>query len=107
MNKLHLSPKAQDDLREIKDYIRTDLQNSSAALAVVSKITADIRMLRTFANAGTPLSSIVNIETDYRFFVSGNYMSFYRIYEGEVYVDRVLYARSDYLRVLLGDRDEN
>lgn len=107
MNKLHLSPKAQDDLREIKDYIRTDLQNPSAALAVVSKITMDIRMLRTFANAGTPLASIVKIETDYRFLVSGNYMSFYRLYAGEVYVDRILYARSDYLRILLGDRDEN
>ena len=43
------------------------------------------------------------MESDYRFLVSGNYLSFYRTYGNEVYVDRILYARRDYMRILFGD----
>lgn len=49
------------------------------------------------------LSSIADIESDYRFIVSGNYISFYRSYGSEVFVDRILYARCDYMRILFGD----
>lgn len=103
MNNLHLSEEAQNDLVEIKAYIEEELLNPSAALATVSKITKSLRILKTYAKAGTPLSSIADVESDYRFIVSGNYMSFYRTYENEVYVDRILYARRDYMRVLFGD----
>lgn len=103
MNNLHLSEGAKNDLAEIKAYIEEELLNPSAALATVSKVTKSLRVLRTYAKAGTPLSSIVNVESDYRFLVSGNYLSFYRICGNEIYVDRILYARRDYMRVLFGD----
>ena len=103
MNNLHLSEETKNDLTEIKAYIEEELQNPSAALATVSKIIKSLRILRTYAKAGTPLSSIADVESDYRFIVSGNYMSFYRAYENEVYVDRILYARRDYMRVLFGN----
>lgn len=103
MNNLHLSEEAQNDLIEIKTYIEEELLNPSAALATVSKITKSLRILKTYTKAGTPLSSIADVESDYRFIVSGNYISFYRTYGNEVYVDRILYARRDYMRVLFGD----
>ena len=43
------------------------------------------------------------LESDYRFIVSGNYISFYRAYDSEVFIDRILYARRDYMRILFGD----
>ena len=39
MNNLHLSPEAQNDLEEIRDYIATELENPIAALNTVSRIT--------------------------------------------------------------------
>ena len=105
MNNLHLSQEAQNDLVEIKNYIEEELLNSSAALATVSKITKSLRILQTYALAGTPLSSIADIESDYRFIVSGNYISFYRAYGSEIYIDRILYARRNYMRILFGDID--
>ena len=57
--------------------------------------------LETFAELGAPLSSIANVEEDYRFLVSGSYMIFYRVMGSDVYVDRILYGRRDYLSVLL------
>ena len=103
MNNLHLSEEAQNDLIEIKAYIEGELLNPSVALATVSRITKSLRILQTYAQAGAPLSSIAEIESDYRFIASGNYISFYRVYGSEVYVDRILYARRDYMRILFGD----
>lgn len=103
MNNLHLSPDAQSDMAEIKKYITEDLENPIAALSTVKKILSGIRMLQTHAQAGAALSSIANVESDYRFLVSGNYLTFYRVYGSDVYVDRVLYGRRDYLRILFGD----
>ena len=103
MNSLHLSEEAQNDLIEIKAYIEEELLNPSVALATVSRITKSLRILQTYAQAGAPLSSIAEIESDYRFIASGNYISFYRAYGSEVYVDRILYAHRDYMRILFGD----
>ena len=51
----------------------------------------------------TPLSSIADVGTDYRFLVSGNYMVFYRVQDSDVHIDRVLYGRSDYMSALFKD----
>lgn len=107
MNNLYLSEEAQNDLMEIKAYIEEELQNPSAALATVSKITKSLRILQNHAQAGALLSSIADVESDYRFIVSGNYISFYRAYGKNVYIDRILYAHRDYMRILFGDiKDE-
>ena len=103
MNNLHLSIDAQNDLADIKAYIAEDLENPQAAIAIISKITKAIRTLRDHALLGTSLSSVADVDGDYRFLVSGNYMVFYRTSNGDVYIDRVLYGRRDYLRILLAD----
>ena len=103
MNNLYLSQAAQDDLTEIKAYISEELENPTAALSTVGRITKSIRILKNHAMAGATLSSVANVDNDYRFLVSGNYMVFYRAIGSEVYVDRILYGRRDYLRVLFSD----
>lgn len=107
MNNLHLSKEAQNDLAEIKAYITEELENPDAALATVSRIIKKIRILKNQAYIGTPLSSIASTESDYRFLTSGNYLVFYRAYGKSVYIDRVLYGRSDYMRILFGNTQTN
>ncbi len=103
MNNLHLSEEAQNNLIEIKAYIEEELLNPSTALATVSRITKSLRILQTHAQSGAPLSSIMDIENNYRFITSGNYISFYRVCGSEIYIDRILYARRDYMRILFGN----
>lgn len=103
MSNLTLSADAKKDLADIKRYITENLENPKAALAVLSKITDNIRLLRSHPLIGTPLTAIAKTDSDYRYLVSGNYMVFYRVTGHEVYVDRVLYGRRDYLNALLGD----
>lgn len=88
---------------EIWDYITFELQNPTAAECTVNNILDAADQLADFPQAGTPLASIADVESDYRFLVTGNYLTFYRAYDHEVYVDRILYGRRDYLRVLFGD----
>jgi len=89
-------------MEEIGDYIKDELKNPIAALNTVNKIQNAIDNLAEFPLMGTPLSSIMEIDTDYRFLVCGNYLAFYNVQEDSVYIDRVLYGKRDYLTILLG-----
>ena len=100
MNKLCLSEEAQSDLAEIKAYITDELEKPTAAENTLRRITKDMRILREYSSAGALLSSISDIESEYRFLVSGNYLTFYRVSGNNVYIDRILYGRRDYLRIL-------
>ena len=102
-NKIHYSPESRRDLDDIWDYIVSELQNRSAAERVINRIIDAVDPLKNFAEMGTPLSSIADVGTDYRLLVSGNYMVFYRIQGSDVYIDRVLYGRSNYINILFND----
>ena len=102
-NKIHYAVEARRDLDDIWDYIVTDLCNASAAERVVNDILAVVEQLENFSEMGALLASIANVDSDYRFIVSGNYLIFYRVSGMDVYVDRILYGRRDYLRILFGD----
>lgn len=106
MNRLHLSPDARTDLEEIREYISTELENPSAAENTIARITKELRILQSFAQAGALLSSITNIQSEYRYLTIGNYMVFYRVLGEDVYIDRILYGKRNYLRTLLGDNSE-
>ena len=88
---------------DIWDYIVSELQNRSAAEHVTNRIMDAVDQLKIFAELGTPLSSIADVSSEYRYLVSGNYMVFYRVQGNDVYIDRVLYGRSDYMSVLFKD----
>ena len=100
MNKLYYSPEALADLDELWEYIYADLENPTAAANTVEGVLKSINKLADFAHAGPLLSSIMELESDYRFLVCGNYIAFYRVADRAVYVDRILYAKRDYMRIL-------
>ena len=102
-NKIHYSQESRRDLDDIWDYIVSELQSVSAAERTVNRIMDAIDQLEDFAEIGAPLASITGTQGNYRFLVTGNYLTFYRANGNEVYVDRILYGRRDYLRILLGD----
>lgn len=105
-HKIYYSAESRRDLNEIWDYIASELQNASAAERVVTGILDAVQQLADFAELGAPLSSIADVEGGFRFLVVGNYLTFYRIENGEVYIDRILYGRRDYLRILFGNTED-
>ena len=102
-NRIHYSLESRRDLDDIWDYIVSELQNRSAAERVTDRILDAVDQLKNFAEMGTPLSSIADVGTNHRFLVSGSYMVFYRIAGTDIFIDRVLYGRSDYRNILFKD----
>ena len=98
---LHYSPEAINDLDEIWAYIFDELQNPESAVSTVDRILDSVVQLQAFPEMGPALSSITAMESDYRFLVCGSYLAIYHITDTDVYVDRVLYGKRDYVRVLL------
>lgn len=99
-NNIHYSAESRRDLDDIWDYIVSELQNRVAAERVVNRILDAVDRLEDFAEMGAPLSSVADVSVDYRFLVSGNYMVFYRVNGRDVYIDRILHGRRDFLRIL-------
>lgn len=72
-----------------------DLGTPDAAENVVNRIMDTIDKLVDFAEQGVLLSSVTDMETEYIFLFSGNYMIFYRPEETDIYIDRILYGKRD------------
>ena len=104
---LHYSAKARRDLDAIWDFYLDEYQNTDAAEKIIDAIMADIDQLADFPELGPPLSSIADVDAGYRFLVTGNYLSFYRIDGADINIDRILSGRRDYLSVLIEGMFEN
>ena len=106
MNEIHYSHESLIDLIDIERYITEDLASPKAAKNTVKKITRKVCLLKDHAELGARLSSIIDIETDYRFLVSGNYISFYRIDGNDIYVIRIIYGGRDYVSILFDSESD-
>jgi len=106
-HKILYSKEAFRDLDEIWEYIASVLQNRSAASRMIDRILDTVDQLKEFPKIGALLSSIADIESDYRFLVTENYLTFYRTDGSNIYIDRILYGRRDYLRVLFEKPEES
>lgn len=101
MAKVQISPLAQQDMLNIRQYIETELGNPVAARHTVERILKAIRQLEQFPLSGTPLQ-YNGVDTGYRYVTSGNYVAFYIGTRTTAQVVRVLYGQRDTTRILLG-----
>lgn len=104
-NKIQYSLLALKDLDEIWDYISNELMNPSAAENTVNGIMDMIEGLEGFPEAGSRLLFDNGLDSGYQFIIFKNYMAFYHIQAEGIYVDRVLYGKRDYMKVLFPDME--
>lgn len=88
---------------DIKEYITKELDNPAAAVNVVSKIIESYEKLKEFPMLGVELSSKIDVSTDYRYLISGNYIVFYKADDVYVSIYRIIYSRRDYIKILFGE----
>jgi Plasmid stabilization system protein len=106
MYTVQLSPKAVEDLQEIKAYITDELGNPIAAGNTVNKIIETYESLISFPDRGIPVQKYVLFPTDYRFVLANNYSIFYRCENEVIRIIRILYSRRDFIRILFKDANE-
>ena len=99
---LKYSPEALNDLDSIFDYITFELKEPGIAEHLINNILAQHDKLKEFPGIGAIYKLPNGVETVYRYLVYKDYLSFYRVENSTIYIDRVLNGRTDYLGVLFG-----
>ena len=102
IKRIEYSPEAVADLQGIEEYISVELENPQSAEKIVDDIIDKIDNLSELPEIGSPLSSRVDVKTDYRYLVCGNYNVFYRVEYDTVKIIRVLNARRNFMTILFG-----
>lgn len=100
MFEVHYSEVALADLDDIWGYITFELMNPDAAANTVNGIMDAIDKLPEYPLSGTPLNTLLDIESDYRFVIYRNYLAFYHMESNAVNIDRVLYEGRDFIKAL-------
>jgi len=102
MYRLQYAPAARQDLRQIKAYIISEFSDSNLADTIIRKITKSIRQLEVFPLKGHPLTNMIDVPTDYLYFVTEKNYVFYRTEAHMVKVVRILNERQDFMHILFG-----
>ena len=98
--KVFYSPLSQRDLDEIYDYIAVKLANPASASEIVTDILDAADGLASFPAIGGIVRNVPFLTCEYRFLPIRNYIVFYRLTENRIFVDRILYKKRDYARLL-------
>lgn len=102
MNKIYYSPLALNDMDEIWSYISNELLDTTAANDTINGILDNVEKIIEQPEAGSPLY-FGDVFSGYRFVMFKNYLAFYRISSSDIYVDRILYAKRDFMKILFGN----
>lgn len=93
------SPLALADLDRVYYEVFQACLDNNTTRKYVSELIDKIENKKEFPESGTPLN-FNNIFTGYRFVIYKSYIAFYYIDSNTIYVDRVLYSKSDYIKKL-------
>lgn len=103
MNSLSYSPLALNDLDDIWEYITCKLSAPNAAENTINGILDAVDRLKDRSKLGAPLYFEGGLFSSYRYVQYKEYHAFYRSSGNNVRVDRVIYGRRDYMKILFGD----
>lgn len=101
-----MNPIAKQDLLDIKEYINKEFDNSIAAVDAIANIMGCYGKLKEFPLLGIELSSKIDVPTEYRYLICGNYIVFYKFDDVYVSIYRIVYSRRDYIKILF-DKNKN
>ena len=100
MARVTLSKEAQRDLVSIRNYIRDELCNPSAAQRIITCLKKSVQSLEKISGRGRPLDALISVHTEYRYLVCEHYCIFYLEGNEQVIVVRILHQRQDSLQAL-------
>ena len=89
---------AEDDLREIINYIALD--NPAAATALLDKIENSLSGLISFPLLGKIPAEEALAGMGYRFLTVNNYLVFYTVKEQIIWVHRIIHGARNYISLL-------
>ena len=98
--KIQYRPAAIDDLRQMVEYLTTQLKNPTAAVRLKTKLLHSISNLKDYPNLGAKLE---NTDVDIRYLIVEHQLVFYMVKERKIAIIRILDGRTDYLARLFSE----
>lgn len=102
MYKVQFSPLAKEDLMKIKVYLEEEF-DVKVASEKIKQLLLSIKRFEAFPLMGRPLFNVIDIPTDYMYFVVDKNYVFYRLEQETVKIIRIIDTRRDYINVLFGE----
>ena len=97
--RIEYSPIAIRDLDRVWAEIYESSKSEETTLNYVDGLMDQISAKRVFPKSGSPLYYEGDF-TGYYFVVFKSYMAFYHVQDDVIFVDRVVYGKSDYMRTI-------
>ncbi len=94
------SKEAKQDLIEIKQYIKYNLQEPKIAQKLILKIRKEINALKDNPEIYTIIDDDMIRKLEIRKLIVDNYIIFYRIKNNSIQVVRVMYGRRNWINLL-------
>ena len=101
MYTIQFSPLAKEDLMKIKAYLEDEFDRKIAS-EKIKQLLKSIKRFEGFPLMGRPLLSIIDIPTDYMYFVVDRNYVFYRLEQETVKIIRIIDTRQNYIDILFG-----
>ena len=102
---IQYSPIAVRDLDRVWAEVFAASQTPEIAAKYVDDLMNHILGKKVFPKSSSPLY-YEGTFTGYYFIVFKAYMAFYRFQEDEIWIDRILYEKSDYIRTIFRNLDQ-
>jgi plasmid stabilization system protein ParE len=102
MYTIQFSPVAQEDLIKIKVYLEEEFDVGIAS-EKIRELLKSIKRFEQFPLMGRPLMNVIDIPTDYMYFVLEKNYVFYRLEKETVKIIRIIDTRQNYINILFGD----
>lgn len=99
MYTVQISPLAKEDLIRTKNYL-DEFFGSEVAESQIKKVIESITKLQEYPLMGRPLTNMIDVPTDYMYFVVEKNYVFYRVEDQIVRIIRILNSRQDFLKIL-------
>lgn len=97
--KIEYSPTAIRDLDRVWAEVYEASQSEETTINYVDGLMDQVSAKRDFPKSGSPLYYEGSF-TGYYFVVFKSYMAFYHVEDAVLYVDRIVYGKSDYIRTI-------
>ena len=101
MKKVEDSQIVRKKLKKLRENLTTEF-NSEISKKAVKKITDVARGLGDFAEEGVLVSSIYDVESDYRYIYVGHNYLFYRVEIDKIIIVEMFDEREDFMYKLFG-----
>lgn len=99
MYEIRFSALAKEDITRIRIYLEEEF-GSEVANIQLRELLQSIKGFEKFPLIGRPLMNVIDIPTDYMYFVVGKNYVFYRLEKQVVKIIRILDTRQDYIDIL-------